>query len=76
MAAMIHEIKESGLTRDDVRRMKDKEKQPPSRPRGFQFHFRPPDKRFSMNIRFRRSEVSKPEIIQALKDLIEQLSRS
>jgi hypothetical protein len=56
--------------------MKDKEKQPASRPKGFQFHFRPPDKRFSMNIRFRRSEVSKTEIIQALKDLIDQLARS
>ena len=76
MAGMIHEIKESGLTRDDVRRMKDKEKQSASRPRGFKFHFRPPDKRFSMNIRFRRSEVSKTEIIQALKDLIDQLSHS
>jgi len=76
MATMIHEIRESGLTRDDVRRLKDKDKQSAPRPRGFLFRFKPPDNKFLMNIRFRRSEVSKVEIIQALKDLIDQLSRS
>jgi len=76
MAAMIHEIRRSGLTRDDVRRMKDKEKQQAGRPRGFLFRFKPSDSKFFLNIRFRRSEVSKDEIIQTLQDLIEQLQKS
>lgn len=76
MTSMIREIRESGLTRDDVRKMKDKDRSTVSRPRGFLFRFKPPDKKFSMNIRFRRSEVTKVDIIQALKDLIDQLSRS
>jgi len=76
MAAMILEIRRSGLTRDDVRKMKDKEKQTAGRPRGFLFRFKPTDSKFFLNIRFRRSEVSKDEIIQTLQDLIEQLQKS
>lgn len=76
MAAMILEIRRSGLTRDDVRKMKDKEKQPAGRPRGFLFRFKPQDSKFFLNIRFRRSEVSKEEIIQTLQDLIDQLQKS
>ena len=40
MARMIHEIKRSGLTRDDVRKLKDREKQPNERPKGFLFQCR------------------------------------
>jgi len=76
MSAMIVEIQKSGLTRDDVRRMKDRDKQSPGRPKGFLFRFKPPDSKFFLNIRFRRSEVSKNEIIETLRDLIEQLQRS
>jgi ParB family chromosome partitioning protein len=74
MARMIDAIQKSGLTRDDVRKMKDADKAP--RPRGFVFRFRPPDNKFNLNIRFRRAEVSKKEIIATLRDLIEQLSQS
>jgi ParB family chromosome partitioning protein len=76
MARMIHEIRRSGLTRDDVRKMKDREKQPNGRPKGFLFRFKPPDSKFFLNIRFRKSEVSKDDIIQTLRDLIDQLGRS
>jgi ParB family chromosome partitioning protein len=76
MARMIDEIRRSGLTRDEVRKMKKEERKGPGRPRGFVFNFRPPDSKFSLNIRFRRSEVSKDELIETLRDLIEQLSKS
>jgi ParB family chromosome partitioning protein len=76
MAAMITEIRRSGLTRDDVRRMKDKDKQQAGRPKGFLFRFKPSDSKFFLNIRFRRSEVSKDDIIQTLRDLIDQLQKS
>ena len=76
MARMIDEIRKSGLTRDEVRKLHQDEKRGPGRPRGFVFHFRPPDNKFSLNLRFKRSEVSKDEIISTLRDLIEQLSRS
>ena len=76
MGRMIEEIRRSGLTRDDVRKMKKDKQRGPGRPRGFIFNFRPPDSKFSLNLRFRRSEVSKDEIIETLRELIEQLSRS
>ncbi|OLE66155.1 MAG: hypothetical protein AUG03_01315 [Acidobacteria bacterium 13_1_20CM_2_68_14] len=71
----IEEIKRSGLTRDDVRKMKD-DKKGPGRPKGFTFHFRPPHHKFTLNLKFKRSEVSKAEIIATLRELIENLSNS
>ena len=75
MARMIDEIKRSGLTRDDVRKLKD-EKKGPGRPKGFVFHFRPTDNKFTLNLKFKRSEVSKEEIIATLRELIESLGSS
>lgn len=76
MARMIEEINRSGLTRDEVRKLKSDEKKGPGRPRGFVFHFRPADNKFFLNLKFRRAEVSKEEIIQTLRDLLDQLGRS
>ena len=76
MSKVIEEIKLSGLTRDDVRKLKEEERKGPGRPRGFIFNFRSPDNKFSLNLKFKRSEVSKEEIITTLRELIENLSRS
>lgn len=76
MERMVEEIKLSGLTRDEVRKIKDDDRKGPGRPRGFVFHFRPPDNKFSLNLKFKRSEVSKDEIITTLRDLIDQLQKS
>jgi len=75
MGRTIDEIKRSGLTRDDVRRMKD-DQRGPGRPKGFTFHFRPPHKKFTLNLKFKRSEVSKDDIIATLRELIESLAKS
>ena len=75
MLNMIEEIKQAGLTRDDVRKLKDGKKGP-GRPKGFVFHFRPPDSKFTLNLKFKRSEVSKDEIVATLRDLIERLVNS
>jgi len=75
MLRLVEEIKHAGLTRDDVRRMKD-DKKGPGRPKGFVFHFRPPDNKFTLNLKFKRAEVSKNEIIATLRDLIDSLAKS
>src|SRR6266446_129460 len=75
MSRMIEEIKHAGLTRDDLRKMKD-EKKGPGRPKGFVFHFRPPDNKFTLDLKFKRSEVSKSDIIATLRELIESLANS
>ncbi|MBI4168562.1 MAG: ParB/RepB/Spo0J family partition protein [Acidobacteria bacterium] len=76
MAKTIEEIKVSGLTRDDVRKIKDDERKGPGRPRGFVFHFRPPDNKYSLNLKFKKSEISKDEIIATLRELINRLAQS
>jgi len=76
MAVMIDQIRKSGLTRDQVRKLKDEEVKKPGRPKGFVFSFRPPDSKYNLSLRFRRSEVSKEEIIATLRDLIDKLSHS
>jgi ParB family chromosome partitioning protein len=76
MGKLIEEIIKSGLTRDEVRKLDTEDKKKPGRPKGFIFHFRPPDNKFALNLRFRRSEVSKEEIITTLRDLIDHLSNS
>ena len=58
-----------------IRKMKD-EKKGPGRPKGFVFHFRPPDNKFTLNLKFKRSEVSKNEIISTLRELIDNLAKS
>ncbi len=76
MAHVIDEIKKAGLTRDDVRKLTDDVRKGPGRPRGFIFHFRPPDNKYSLNLKFKRSEVSKDEIIGTLEELINRLRHS
>jgi ParB family transcriptional regulator, chromosome partitioning protein len=76
MAKMIEEIGLAGLTRDDVRKLQKGEKKGPGRPRGFVFNFRPPDNKYSINLKFRKSEISKEEIITTLRELINRLSTS
>ena len=75
MVRTIEEIKHAGLTRDEVRKMKD-DRKGPGRPKGFTFHFRPPNKKFTLNMKFKRSEVSKDEIIATLRELIDSLANS
>ncbi|HEU4403407.1 MAG TPA: ParB/RepB/Spo0J family partition protein [Candidatus Polarisedimenticolia bacterium] len=74
MARLIGEISRSGLTRDEVRKLKPEGNKGPGRPKGFIFNFRPPDSTFSLNLRFKRAEVSKEEIIATLHDLIKRLA--
>ena len=75
MVRTIEEIKHAGLTRNEVRKMKD-DRKGPGRPKGFTFHFRPPNKKFTLNLKFKRSEVSKDEIIATLRELIDSLANS
>lgn len=76
MMKLLDEIQKSGLTRDEVRKIKSEKEQGPGRPRGFVFNFRSPDNKFAMNLRFRRSEVSKEDLISTLRSLIDHLSNS
>ena len=45
----------------------------PGRPKAFVFQYRPPTKNFQLNLKFKRSDVEKSEVIAALQGIIEEL---
>jgi ParB family chromosome partitioning protein len=73
MVSAIRRIKQQGLTREASRQ----ERKPDSarRVKNFTFHFMPPSKDFTLDIRFRRSQVEREEIIRTLKTILMQLER-
>lgn len=77
MIQLLEEIDRCGLSRDDLRRQKRSPKageEPRRRP--YVFHFRPPDKNFSLSLKFRHSEVSKSDLIQTLEQVLQDLRQS
>lgn len=59
----------SGADRNEVRARS--KKQPHSKP--FVYRFKPSDKSFSVNLKFKKSEVTPVEMIEALEGVLEQL---
>jgi ParB family chromosome partitioning protein len=74
MTALIRKLQESGATRavarDVVRKAKGGK---PARARPFVFRYRPKEKTFSLTLQFRRSEVSRDEILAALQRIMKEL---
>jgi ParB family chromosome partitioning protein len=75
MLEMIHRIAAAGLTRDEARRERQDEKNAGPRPQPFIFNFRPENEAFRLRIQFRKSNVSRGELIETLRNLIETLER-
>ncbi|HET6373103.1 MAG TPA: ParB/RepB/Spo0J family partition protein [Candidatus Polarisedimenticolia bacterium] len=86
MKRLVSLVSRDGLSREEARRIKampvqetpeipgatePAALQPPGRP--FTFRFHSPERRFSVNLKFDRSEVKKDEIISALHHLIAQI---
>lgn len=46
------------------------------RPKAYVFQYRPPNKAFNLKLNFRKSDVPKEEVIQALESILEELRRS
>lgn len=77
MIRLLEEVHRRGLSRDDLRRQKRGEKKGASqRRKPFVFSFRPPDKSFSMSLKFRQSQVSKNELIQTLEKILSDLRQA
>lgn len=71
MITTVKRIKIQGLTRAASR--EERKPTAPSRANNFTFHFAPPNKEFQLDLRFRRSQVEKAEIIVALKRILASL---
>src|SRR5215470_17111133 len=73
MAEMFHRILQGGLTRDEARRERKEEQGTPHRPQPFIFHFEPENETFKFRIQFKKSHVSRNELITTLREILAQL---
>ena len=75
MLDAIHRIAQAGLTRDEARRERQQEKSGGPRPQPFIFNYRPENEAFRLRIQFRKSNVSREELIHTLRNLIDMLEQ-
>src|ERR1700691_4186609 len=75
MVEAIQRIAQAGLTRDEARRERQEETKSGPRPQPFIFNFRPENEAFKLRIQFRKSNVSRGELIDTLRNLIETLEQ-
>jgi ParB family chromosome partitioning protein len=77
MIALIEELTREGqngaVTRDAARKAVAKPKA--GRPKSFVFQYRPPAKTFNLRLQFRKSDVDKEEVIEALEGIIRDLRK-
>jgi ParB family transcriptional regulator, chromosome partitioning protein len=73
MLEAVARIIQGGLTRDEARRERLDEKAAGPRPQPFIFNFQPENESFRLKIQFRKSNVSRRELIDTLHAILEQL---
>jgi ParB family chromosome partitioning protein len=73
MHESVHRIAQGGLTRDEARRERQEEKNAGPRPQPFIFNYHPESEAFRLRIQFRKSNVSRGELIETLRNLLEML---
>ncbi len=80
MVAFVEQLTRSGgtATREQARAVaaRQGDRQKPARPKAFVFKYVPPAKSFNLNLKFRKSQVEREEIISALTEIIEELRRA
>ena len=76
MVEMFQRILQGGLTRDEARRERREEQAGPQRPQPFIFHFEPQNEAFKFRIQFKKSHVSRDELITTLREILSQLEGS
>ncbi len=73
MQEMLARILQGGLTRDQARKERAEEKTGPQRPQPFIFHYEPENEAFRFRLQFKKSHVSRDELIHTLRDILTQL---
>ena len=76
MQEAIQRISQGGLTRDEARRERQEEKNAGPRPQPFIFNYRPESESFRLRIQFRKSHVSRDELIDTLRNLLAMLEQN
>ena len=73
MMEMLQRILAGGLTRDEARKERKEEQGGPQRPQPFIFHYEPENEAFRFRLQFKKSHVSRDELIRTLRDILAQL---
>jgi len=73
MLEVFARILQGGLTRDAARQERAEEKNGPQRPQPFIFHYEPENESFKFRMQFKKSHVSRDELIRTLREILAQL---
>jgi ParB family transcriptional regulator, chromosome partitioning protein len=76
MLEAMQRIVQGGLTRDEARRERREESQLGPRPQPFLFHYEPEGGAFRLRMQFRKSHISREELAQALREVLEAIEQS
>ena len=71
MTALIEKIATGGATRAEVRQ--DLAKPKPGRPKAYVFNYKPENKAFNLKLKFRKGNVPRHEVIEALEAILKEL---
>ncbi len=73
MVALVEQLTRGGVAATRERARKAAMKPKAGRPRAFVFQYRPPAKTFNLKLQFKKSEVDRDEVIEALEGIIREL---
>jgi ParB family chromosome partitioning protein len=73
MLEMFAKVLQGGMTRDAARKDRQDDVVAPQRPQPFIFHFEPEDEAFKFRLQFKKSTVSRDELIRTLREILAQL---
>jgi len=73
MTEAMQRIIQGGLTRDEARRERREEKAAGPRPQPFIFNFQPENESFRLRLQFRKSNISREELINTLRTVLNYL---
>lgn len=73
MLELFARVLQSGLTRDETRKVRADEKEGPQKPQPFIFQYEPENQSFRFRLQFKKSHVSRDELIRTLREILAQL---
>ena len=73
MLEMFQRILAGGLTRDEARKERQLEAGGPQRPQPFVFHYEPENDAFKFRLQFKKSHVTREELVRTLREILAQL---
>jgi ParB family transcriptional regulator, chromosome partitioning protein len=73
MLEMVAKILAGGLTRDQARKDREGDRPGPQKPQPFIFQYEPETEAFKFRLQFKKSHVSRDELIRTLREILSQL---